>query len=251
LFPSGNYLLLAIAMILLVVIATPLIVVLIAERAGLTTRGAFQAGLLLAQTSEFSIVIGIVGFEAGHIDQELLSVIALITVLTMILTPFLATDSVSWKLTRLRPFVHFSPIQDIPRNHILILGCGRSVQTLVSSLEDSLKRQIVVIDYDPGALRRIESAGVRYVRGDAADIRVLDLCNAKYARLVISTLNNMRDNQNIIRYLENTEVVVRVLEDHDASLVKNAGGTPVLSSLLASQKTLQWIKDSIPEDNSA
>jgi Kef-type K+ transport system membrane component KefB len=241
--PTEYYLLLSFVMITLVIIATPLIVIIIAERAGLTTRGAFQAGLLLAQTSEFSIVIGIIGFEAGHIDQELLSVIALTTVITMILTPFLATDTVAWKLTKLRPFLKEKPVVGTPEAHILFLGFGQSIQKLVSALDEDTRKRVMVIDYDPGALRKLDSLNVHYTRGDAADFRVLDACSAKHATLVISTLSNMRDNQAIVRYLKDVPVIVRVLEDFDASLIKNSGGIPVLSSRLASEETIKWIKE--------
>jgi Kef-type K+ transport system membrane component KefB len=244
--PSDNTIWLSIGMIALVIVFTPLIVLFIAERAGLTTRGAFEAGLLLAQTSEFSLVIGLIGFESGHINQQLLSVIALVTVVTMITTPFLATDAVTWKLTKLRPYLQLKPANKIPENHILILGCGSSIQKLLTLLDQSVLDKILVIDHDPGVLKKLKEKGLQVARGDAADFRVLNACGAKNALLTISTISNMRDNEHIVKFLSNQKVIVRVLEDHDAATIRKHGGIPVLSSHLAAEEVLQWIKNDLP-----
>ncbi|MEJ2289611.1 MAG: hypothetical protein P8Y02_13405, partial [Deinococcales bacterium] len=57
-------------------------------------RPAVEAGLMLAQTSELSLALGLTGMMAGHIGPDVFTVIALDTVGTMLLTPVLTTDRV-------------------------------------------------------------------------------------------------------------------------------------------------------------
>ena len=59
-------------------------------------KSAVEAGLLLSQTSEISLVIGLAGMLDGDIDRGTFTVITLVTVITMLLTPLLATDRVAW-----------------------------------------------------------------------------------------------------------------------------------------------------------
>lgn len=240
---SSQAFVLALIMILLVTTLTPLLVVLIAERAKLSTRGGFEAGLLLAQTSEFSLIIGLIGFEAGHIDEQLLSLIALVTVTTMILTPLLATNNVTWKLTRIRPYPRFNAADSIPENHILMLGCGESGIELLSKLDSEILSRILVVDHDPGVLRALKDKGILVARGDAADFRVLNACKAQNADLIISTISKFHDNQGILKFLKGKSVIVRVAEDHEARIVEKLGGKSVLASKLAAEDVLSWIRN--------
>jgi Kef-type K+ transport system membrane component KefB len=131
--PSLGGLLQAIALALLVVVATPPLVTFVAERAGLSARSSIEAGLLLAQTSEFSLVVGLQAWAIGHIGQEIFSIIALITVVTMILTPFLATDSTTWRLMRIHPLRRQIEVQRPMEDHVLLLGCGDNGMPLLES----------------------------------------------------------------------------------------------------------------------
>lgn len=73
---------------LVVIFVTPPLVALVAEWRGLNARAAIETGLLLAQTSEYSLLLGLSGVALGHVSQETFSVLALTTVITMTMTPF-------------------------------------------------------------------------------------------------------------------------------------------------------------------
>ncbi len=101
--PSATELWQARLLAALVVVVTPPLVTAVAERAGLSAREALDAGLLLSQTSELSLVIGLAGMLRGNLDPGVFTVIVLVTALTMLLTPLLASDSVSRRGLRLHP----------------------------------------------------------------------------------------------------------------------------------------------------
>ena len=97
--PHESYLMPGIVLGGFVILATVPLVTLIAERAGLSTRSAIESGLLLSQTSEFSLVIAVQGFEGGTLNAEVFSLIAMITVGTMTVTPFISHSRVTdWLL---------------------------------------------------------------------------------------------------------------------------------------------------------
>ncbi|MBM3789279.1 MAG: cation:proton antiporter, partial [Acidobacteria bacterium] len=93
--PDLSGLLLSVILVSLVFLLTPPLVTLLAEKAGMSGRAALEAGLLLSQTSEFSIILAVVGLQQGHISDNILEAMTLVTVVTMMLTPFVATDKMT------------------------------------------------------------------------------------------------------------------------------------------------------------
>ena len=101
--PTGAMLLHGLVLICVLLIVTVLLVTILAERLGYSTRAALEAGILLSQTSEFSLLLAFAGMSTGHLSTELFSMIALITVSTMTLTPLISRDSITWRLMKLHP----------------------------------------------------------------------------------------------------------------------------------------------------
>src|SRR5690606_37267150 len=101
--PTGEQLFPAALLSVTAVVLTVPLVAVVAERAGFSAKPAIEAGLLLSQTSEISLVVGLAGILQGDIDRDTFTVIILVSVATMLLTPFLATDRVAWWLVKLHP----------------------------------------------------------------------------------------------------------------------------------------------------
>ena len=89
---------------LCLILVTPPVVAFIAQRQGLTSRNAIEAGILLAQSSEYALILGIIGSSTLEIlsHQDLQS-IAWMAAFTMTLTPLLANDGLVRRLLRLHP----------------------------------------------------------------------------------------------------------------------------------------------------
>jgi Kef-type K+ transport system membrane component KefB len=224
-----------------VVIATPPLVTLIAERAGHSARSAIESGLLLAQTSEFSLVVGLQAVALGHADQEIFSIIALITVATMMLTPFIATNRMTWRLMAHHPLRHGERPAGEMRNHVLLLGCGDNGMPLLETLLSS-GYEVVVVDDDPAVIERLREGEIRAIRGDGADLEVLSAAGAPRARLVISTMRRPSDHIALMKYIGRVPVLVRVFEPEDADAIRAHGGQPVLYSHAAADEVLRWLQ---------
>lgn len=237
--PTTAQLLDASVLALVVIVVTVPLVTMLAEHAGLSAKSAIKAALLLSQTSEISLIIGLTGVLQGHIDRAVLTVIVLVTTATMLLTPFIATDRVSWWLTHRHPSRRQSQRADQDR-HVLLLGAGSTGMQL---LEDLVIAGIdtVVVDDDPAVLGRLREAGIRTVRGDAADRDVLLRARADHARVIVSTIRHLHDNEVVLAIAPRVPTLVRVFDDADAHWVAERGGTAVLCTEASASALMEWM----------
>ena len=245
--PEGAAFLQAILFALFVVLVTPPLVAYVGERCGLSYRASLESGLLLAQTSEFSLLVGLYGVFLGQIGEEIFSIIAMVTVLTMMLTPFVGTDGVARALMRLRPTrARIRGEMEAPENHVLVLGYGSNGRRIVKPLIDSGHR-VLVVDDDPGWIRNLRNEGIPCIRGDACNETVLNMAGAREAKLIISSLRSVNDSESVLRYVRvsRVPVYVRVFEPGEAERVKRLGGTPLLTSEAAAEQFEKWFHQEI------
>lgn len=238
--PSPEVLVRALVLALLVVLATPPLVVMIAERSGLSARPSIEAGLLLAQTSELSLIVALQGWSAGHIEYDVFLTVALVTLVTMVLTPFLTVPRVAWSLMRWHPLRQEGAPGSIPRGHVLLLGCGDNGMPLLETLLSS-GYETVAVDDDPAVVSRLREAEVACIRGDGADHTTLAAAGARHARLIISTLRRPEDSLAVLQQVHGVPVLVRVFDPADAERIRAAGGTPILYSSAAVEDFLGWL----------
>jgi Kef-type K+ transport system membrane component KefB len=233
-----------------VVFVTPPLVTMIAERAGMSSRAAIESGLLLAQTSEISLVIGLYGLFANQISQSAFTVIALMTVMTMIVTPFISADRVAWWLMRRRPTwqhpLRRRSDQRVPfRDHVLILGSGATGMPLLETLL-ATGVDVLVIDDDPVVVARLRDAEVPCLRGDASDVELLRRAGADRARIITSTIRRPEDNRRLLEVARGVPALIRVFDEHDAEWIRELGGTPILASHAAADELLKWYDLTFP-----
>lgn len=239
--PSGAQIVQAAVLVVLVIVVTVPLVTIVAERSGLPAKSAIEAGLLLAQTSEISLVIGLSGMIEGYLESDTFTVIALVTLVTMLLTPFLATDAIARWLIRFHPsrrFVHGEP----PSGHLLLLGTGSTGMPLLEDLVLT-GAEVVVVDDDPAVIARLEAAGIRAVRGDASDATILAQAGASRARAIMSTIRRPRDNKTLLELAGGKTILVRVFDRDDAEWIAEHGGTPVLYSEATADAFVEWFDE--------
>lgn len=227
----------ALALVAVIVIVAPPLVTWVAQRSGLCTRAALEAGLTLAQGSEFALVVGLVGLKLGHLDAAQFSLLALVTALSMMLNPFFARASLVNRLLHWHPFPATETVP--PRNHVLVLGFGAAGMWVVKPLR-AAGHDVLVVDDDPAVIGLLERQGIACLRGDAADHRVLALAGAARAKLVLVATRRARDAETILQRLHGVPVIVRVFEEADAKRIEAAGGSAVLNSLAAADTFMAW-----------
>lgn len=239
--PSPRELLGALILLALLLVVTPPLVTLLAERFGLSTRAAIESGLLLSQTSELSLVVGITALAAGQIGESLFSTLVLVTAVTMLLTPFIATDAVSRRLMHLHPLRRRPRPGRAPEGHVLLLGCGEYGMVLLEALL-IFGHEVLVIDDDPAVITRLRQADIPNLRGDASDGELLAAAGARRARMIVSTLRRQRDTQAVLRHAPGVPTLVRVLDDAEAEAVRAAGGRPIVLAAATADDLLETLE---------
>jgi CPA2 family monovalent cation:H+ antiporter-2 len=239
--PTTQQLLLAITMVAIILLVTPILVVLVAERFGVSTRAAIETGLLLAQSSELSIIVAVIGVARGSLEVEMLSVISLVAIATMTLTSFIATDRMTWRILRLRPAPARSELDPSLRDHIVMLGCGSNSQVLLDLLLLEGHR-VVVADEDPVVISKLHARGVDTVRGDGADPSVLESLHAAHARVIISTMRRIEDNERLIARARGPVVLVRIFGESEATRIERAGGIAIREDVAAATDFFAWFR---------
>lgn len=237
--PTGQELLLAFVLAVALLALTPVLVSLIARRAGVTTRSALESGFLLAQTSEFSLVVALVGIQQGHLNEGLLSVLTITTVLTMMATPLLSADRVTIRLihwlARQRPLT----LPELPQNHILLLGCGERGRPLLQWLL-ARGEPVVVVDDDATIVAQIQEMGVTAVHGDAANPQVLAAAGAAQARVIVSTIKRLANSDAFLSYVTQVPVLITLFDPQVARRIERLGGKAVLESYAAADEFVAW-----------
>jgi len=237
--PSLHQLLHALQFSAVVLLMTPPLVALIAEWRGLNTRAAIESGLLLAQTSEYSLLLALSGLVLGHLSPDAFVVIALTTVITMTLTPFIGQERVALALLPLHPFRKSREHPDPPKNHVLVLGFGSAGMWTVKPLR-AQGEDVLVVDDDSVVCRELTRLKIPNLRGDGADENTLNRAGAAHAKLIIISLRRVGDAIKVLNHVRGVPVLVRVFEQEEARLVEENGGIPISNSEAAAEGFLAW-----------
>ena len=80
-FGMNSYLIIGIILTALIIIIKPILTMFIISTFGYKKKPAFTSSLLLAQVSEFSLILVLFGVTAGHLTEGLFSSIILVAVI--------------------------------------------------------------------------------------------------------------------------------------------------------------------------
>lgn len=230
--------------IIVLIAVTVVLVSTVAEAVGYSTRVSVESGILLSQTSEFSLLLAFAGMGTGQISVELFSMIVLITVSTMTLTPFISRSQVAWGLMKLHPRYRKGEVAAGElHDHAILLGYGRAGQQTVQSLQEH-GLDALVIDDDAGVIRKLISKGIPCIQGDGSDQAVLARANAQQARVVLCSMRRSQDALLALEYLREAKpaVLVRTFEPEETAMVQDAGGLPVEMAPAAATSFINWME---------
>jgi Trk K+ transport system NAD-binding subunit len=159
--------------------------------------------------------------------------------ITMMLTPLLATDRLVWWLVHRYPARRTDPSRLPAGGHVLLLGSGTTGMPLLETLL-AAGHDVMVVDDDPAVIGRLSAADVPFIQGDASDAKVLHEARADRARVISSTIRRPEDNSILLSFARGVPVIVRVFDEEDAEWVRRDGGIPVLYSEAAADGLLKW-----------
>ncbi len=225
---------------LFVLIGNPLIVMILMGLLGYTKRNSFLAGLTVAQISEFSLIFIALGVSVGHLTNETLSLVTAIGLITfagstyMILYSHRIYPVLSKYLTI---FERKGRKVDEPGQHkeekydIILFGYNRIGFDVLESLK-KVKKNFLVVDYDPEVIARLSQDGYDCRYGDANDSELLDELHFSRVRMIISTIPSIDTNLLLITKIreENKKAIISVVSHQidEATKLYDKGATYVL-----------------------
>jgi monovalent cation:H+ antiporter-2, CPA2 family len=191
----------------------------------------FALGLTMFQIGEFSFVLARAGQAAGALDKDAYALTLNVTILSMILTPFVAGLTPRLYALR-RKWAKSDPLQsvNIPetglRGHIVIAGGGR-LGLYVARLLCCKTAPVVLVESSYRRVEAIKAEGFPVVFGDARQAATLEAAGIERASLAVLALADARDTGEVLAAIKAAQpgiaVVARAEEAEDLARVQELG----------------------------
>jgi Kef-type K+ transport system membrane component KefB len=233
----------AVVLSVFVLVGNPLIVMAIMGWMGYRKRTGFLAGLTVAQISEFSIIFVAMGIGLGHVNNEALSLVTMVGLVTIGLSTYMILYSQAL-YQRLAPWLGVferrrperelalegQPLDGAPAQ-VVLFGLGRYGRRLARRL---LEAQVSVlgVDFDPEVVQQAQRPELPVHFGDAEDGEFLDTLPLREARWVVSTMREAELNVALFKALRargiRAPVAAAAHNERDAARLRQAGVDRIL-----------------------
>lgn len=238
-----------------VLIGNPIIVIILMNLLGYKSKTGFMAGLTVAQISEFSLILMALGLASGHLNQEIVSLITLVGVITIAGSTYLIiyADKIYDKTKNIIKIFEFRKNNKTNESEIntneynmIIFGYDRVGFDFVN-VAQKMNNKHLVVDFNPESINRLEKSGIPYKYGDAEDASFLEEINLDKAELVISTIPDFKTNLSLVSYYHNHNkdgVIIVISHDikHTRELYKYGASFVVMPHYLGADYASQMIE---------
>ncbi|MFA7254254.1 MAG: cation:proton antiporter family protein [Patescibacteria group bacterium] len=205
-----------------ILIGNPLIVLVLMGMFGYSKKIGFMAGLTVAQISEFSLILVILGIKVGHLNSSILPLVTIVGLLTITASTYMIIYSgkIYPHMSRFlslfeRKKKNKLPITQEPCD-IILLGCNRLGHDFVEAFQSN-KDNFLVVDFDPDMVKRLTDLGVKCIYGDASDGDLLDEIGLGKAKMIISTVSDYETNLFILSKVhEVNKHAIIIVVSHEA-----------------------------------
>jgi len=219
----------------------PLIFMLVLGIFGFRKHTLFQTSLNLSQISEFSLIILLVGVEMNLVPQITLSVMAPVTVISIIISAIFISQSKKLYgfFSPVLPFfehdtnIHYMETKQLDGldDHVIVIGAHRVGGPVVEFLHEN-KIPFVVMDFNPHVVEDLKKKGVNVLYGDAGDLEMLENLKLESAKLIISTTRDVYDNEILLDECKKrklrAKIIARAMDREHAKALKALGADYVI-----------------------
>lgn len=203
----------AIPLSIFVLIGNPLIMMVIVGLLGYRKRTGFMSGILIAQISEFSLILAALGLELGHIGEDVVGLITLVGLVTIGLSTYMIIYSEAlyeWLSPYLDIFQRRQPKRELEVGDahgftccdadVILYGLGRYGSEIAGHLVDA-GRTVLGVDFDPQAVKNWNARGGMAWYGDAEDPEFPASLPLLSARWVVSSVPDRVINRSLMHSL--------------------------------------------------
>ena len=238
----------------------PLIFLLLLGSFGFRKHTIFHSAMTLSQISEFSLIIILVGMEQQMVGESVLTVIASSALLSIAVSSILISRSRQIYQV-LSDFVGFferghkaivlKDAQHELKDHVVLIGSHQVGEFLIRFLQ---KEEIpfVVLDFNPFQVEKLLAEKIPVIFGDMGHPEVVDVLNLEEARLVISTVPDLENNELLIEDLRSRSshipLIVRSDSYQEARLLYKLGASLVfLPDVVSGEFLVETLKNHISD----
>jgi len=227
----------AIVFSLFILIGNPLIVMILMGLLGYKKKIGFQAGLTVAQISEFSLIFVALGVKVGHLTKEILSLVTIVGLITIAGSTYLIlySDKIYPYLSKYLSIFERKKIkdrQDKSRDYdIILFGCNRIGYNFLKTFK-KIGKKFLVIDYNPELISELTKKKINCRYGDIDDNEFLDELNLNKIKMAVSTIPNFETNLLLISKIRQTnkKAIIMVVSHNieEANILYDKGATYVV-----------------------
>lgn len=229
----------AVGLSLFVLIGNPIIVMALMGRIGYTKNTSFKAGLAVAQISEFSLLLIILGQRVGQINEHVAAIVTLVAIITITVSTYMILYSDQLYKVFARQLGIFER-KKLKNEHgggyhydCILFGYRGGSHNFIESFK-KVSRRYIVIDYDPETIDWLTSRGIPCRYGDASDGEFLDELNLDKVKLAIVNVTDHETNNLVVKHIhyQNQKAVIiasiRSDKNEDALELYEAGASYVM-----------------------
>lgn len=203
-----------------ILIGNPFIVLCIMGFMGYSKKTSFKAGLTVAQISEFSLILVVLGQRVGHLSQDHVSLITTVGLFTIAVSTYyiIYSDQIfSFLSPALSIFERKSVIKQDKSSikyDAVLFGFDSVGNKFIDSFK-KLDKKFLVIDFNPETVEMLSKQNINCLYGDVDDNEFLDELNLENAKIVVSTISSFETNSLILRHVRsvNKKAIIIVKTD--------------------------------------
>jgi Kef-type K+ transport system membrane component KefB/Trk K+ transport system NAD-binding subunit len=204
-----------------------------------TKKTNFLVGISLAQISEFSLIILMLGVSLGHLSVEILYTLTLTLIITILCSTYLSLYSrkIYKKMFKIISIFEKKKIKKNRKNFkksytSVLFGYNRTGFEVLKSLT-KLKKPYLVIDFNPDTIVNLNKFRVPCLYGDIDDPELLEELHLDKIDLAISTIPDFEENSLLIESIRlvNPDVIIiaRANEINEALELYKKGADYILT----------------------
>jgi len=235
-----------------ILVGNPLIVMILMGIFGYSKNTGFMAGLTVAQISEFSLILIALGVRVGHLTNEILSLVTLVGLITIAGSTYMImySEKIYSLLSKyLSVFERKKTKREKDENkdyEYILLGENRIGFSIMKSFV-KLRKNYVVIDFNPERVRRLSSNRINCIYGDVSNADFIDNLRVKNSKLIVSTIPEAEINLMLIEKIRaknrNAVIITTARQISDVySLYKTGADYVILPHFLGGEYTAKLIE---------
>ena len=177
---------------------------------------SLKTALSLSQVGEFSFVIFAVAAEGNILDDSLVSLLVLVVIFSMVVTPFFIThinDFVEKIIKQRDVITDMSPLQS-RQDHVIVCGYSVVGKFVTKDLEEFGAPYVVVDNSNKHVKEALHDDREAYL-GDASKVAILNALHIEKAAAIIVTLDNIDKKrlicESILKHSKDANLIVKVV----------------------------------------